>query len=196
MFKLSENVNLNYVATICKITELFPIENSDNLLRTVVNGFDIVVDKSTKVGDTVVYFPTECAICPEFLSVNNLFEFTERERNANYAEVEVALAECNEIKDDAERNERFKEIRRMAGFFNKHGRVRAINLRGCPSLGFLAKPELFERMFPNTTFDWENNIGVQFDTVDDVRFVKKYVPNIPVARSGNGSGKTKKQKAL
>ena len=196
MFKLSENVNLNYVATICKITELFPIENSDNLLRTVVNGFDIVVDKSTKVGDTVVYFPTECAICPEFLSVNNLFEFTERERNANYAEVEVALAECNEIKDDAERNERFKEIKRMAGFFNKHGRVRAINLRGCPSLGFLAKPELFERMFPNTTFDWENNIGVQFDTVDDVRFVKKYVPNIPVARSGNGGGKTKKQKAL
>lgn len=196
MFKLSENVNLNYVATICKITELFPIENSDNLLRTVVNGFDIVVDKSTKVGDTVVYFPTECAICPEFLSVNNLFEFTERERNANYAEVEVALAECNEIKDDAERNERFKEIRRMAGFFNKHGRVRAINLRGCPSLGFLAKPELFERMFPNVTFDWENNIGVQFDTVDDVRFVKKYVPNIPVARSGNGGGKTKKQKAL
>ena len=43
MFKLSENVNLNYVATICKITELFPIENSDNLLRTVVNGFDIEI---------------------------------------------------------------------------------------------------------------------------------------------------------
>ena len=196
MLTQSENANVNYLATICKIGELFPIENSDNLLKTVVNGFNIVVDKNTQVGDTVIYFPTECAICSEFLSVNNLYEFTERERNANYAEVEVALAACNEIKDDAERNERFKEIRRMAGFFNKHGRVRAINLRGCASLGFLAKPELFERAFPNVTFDWESNIGLQFDTVDDVKFVKKYVPNIPTARSGGGNGQTKRQKTV
>ena len=66
MFKLSENPNLNYVATICRITETYPIENSDNLVRTVVNGYDMVVDKSTQVGDIVVYFPVESTICNEF----------------------------------------------------------------------------------------------------------------------------------
>lgn len=196
MFKLSENPNLNYVATICRITETYPIENSDNLVRTVVNGYDMVVDKSTQVGDIVVYFPVESTICNEFLSVNNLYEFSERLLNNNCANVEVELAKANSIADETEKAERLKEIRRMAGFFNKHGRVRTINLRGCPSQGFLAKTSLFERLFPDMTFDWENNINKQFDTIGDLLIVKKYVPKISATHSGNGGGKTKKQKAV
>lgn len=192
MFKLSENANLNYVATICKITDVFPIENSDNLVRTVVNGFDIVVDKNTNVGDIVIYFPTESAICKEFLSINNLYDSFEL--NSNYAEVAIAIDEAAHIADETEYKERMKEIRRMAGFFNKHGRVRAINLRGCPSLGFLAKPEQFVNLFPKADFDWENNVGVSFDTIEDTLIVKKYVPRIVERQHGAGKSNAGKNR--
>jgi hypothetical protein len=192
MFKLSENANLNYVATICKITDVFPIENSDNLVRTVVNGFDIVVDKNTNLGDIVIYFPTESAICKEFLSINNLYDSFEL--NSNYAEVAIAIDEAAHIADETEYKERMKEIRRMAGFFNKHGRVRAINLRGCPSLGFLAKPEQFVNLFPKADFDWENNVGVSFDTIEDTLIVKKYVPRIVERKQGAGKSNAGKNR--
>lgn len=192
MFKLSENANLNYMATICRITDVFPIENSDNLVRTVVNGFDIVVDKNTNVGDIVIYFPTESAICKEFLSINNLYDSFEL--NSNYADVVIELDKASHIANETEYKERMKEIRRMAGFFNKHGRVRAINLRGCPSLGFLAKPEQFVNLFPKADFDWENNVGVSFDTIEDTLIVKKYVPRIVERKQGAGKSNARKNR--
>ena len=55
MLTKSENCNPNYLAKICKIEELYPIEGADNLLRTNIGGYDMVVSKDMQIGDVVVY---------------------------------------------------------------------------------------------------------------------------------------------
>lgn len=61
-FKLTKDANPNYLATICRIGTLYPIEGADRLMKTVINGYDIVVSKDYKEGDIVVYFPVESSI--------------------------------------------------------------------------------------------------------------------------------------
>ena len=81
MLKITENANPNYLAKICKITEMNPIEGADRLMTTNIGGYDMVVSKDMKIGDTVVYFPVESAICEKFLGTNNLYELSEAHRN-------------------------------------------------------------------------------------------------------------------
>lgn len=91
----SEDANPNYLATICQIENLYPIEGADRLMRTTINGNDMVVSKDMKIGDVVVYFPVETAICEQFLSANNLYELSEAHRNANFMEVEELIKFAN-----------------------------------------------------------------------------------------------------
>ena len=65
--RISEDANINYLAIVSKISALKPIENADKLCTTVLNGYDIIVDKATKVGDVVVFFPIESCICEKYL---------------------------------------------------------------------------------------------------------------------------------
>ena len=85
-FILKKDANPNYLATICKIGEVFPIEGADRLVKTVINGYDIVISKDYKPGDIVVYFPVESAISEKYLSANNLYERGEFELNSNAEE--------------------------------------------------------------------------------------------------------------
>lgn len=51
----SKNISHEYCCTIVKIGELFPIEGSDFLCKTLVNGFSIVVRKDeVKAGDIMI----------------------------------------------------------------------------------------------------------------------------------------------
>lgn len=194
IFTLSENANLNYVATICKITELFPIEKSDHLMRTVVNGFDIVVSNETKVGDIVVYFPVESTICNGFLGKNNLFDINNYQLNDNAAEVDKILNSAELDKLTAK-----TEAKNICGFFTDKGRVKTITLRECPSQGFVTpvkslcnwKSEL------NNIDDWEPFVGTVFDTVYGELLVKKYIPiikdNTHVSTGKNKNAKRNKK---
>ena len=53
-FILKEGANPNYLCTICKIGETTPIEGADRLVKTVVNGYDIVISKEMTPGTVVV----------------------------------------------------------------------------------------------------------------------------------------------
>ena len=99
-FVLTEGANPNYLCTICKIGEMFPIEGADRLVKTVINGYDIVIPKTHKEGDIVLYFPVETAICEQYLSANNLFEMSEFERNSNVEEVKEKLLSLQYIRDE------------------------------------------------------------------------------------------------
>ena len=83
--RLTSDANPNYLATICRIGEVFPIEGADRLVKTVVNGYDIVISKDYVPGDIVVYFPVESVISSKYLSANNLYEMGEFERNRRKA---------------------------------------------------------------------------------------------------------------
>ena len=109
ILKTSENANINYLAIISKIGSVKPIENSDRLSTTVLNGYDIIVQNTMEKGDIVVYFPMESCICEQFLSANNEYGIDEYEKNSNAVEVkELIDASMNET--DSEKATELMEI--------------------------------------------------------------------------------------
>ena len=123
MLKKSENANINYLAIISKITTVKPIENSDRLSTTVVNGYDIIVQNTTKVGDIVVFFPQECCICEKFLSANNQYGISDYEKNANASEVKALIAASLKETEVEDADRLMQDAKSRVGFFNKYGRV-------------------------------------------------------------------------
>ena len=184
-FVLTEGHNPNYLCTVCKIGEMFPIEGADRLVKTVINGYDIVISKEHKEGDIVVYFPVETSICEQYLSANNLYEMGEFERNSNAEEVKEILIKADSLKDtDIEgKSVLLAEAKTKCGFFNKHGRVRILKLRGQYSQGFVASVDSLVK-FDNSLadVDWESMVDCQFNQVCGVEFCKKYVPAIKERR--------------
>lgn len=184
-FTLSKKHNPNYLATIQRVGELHPIEGSDNLLRAVIDGFDIVVPKTLKPEDIVVYVPVETAICEKYLASNNDYEINEWSRNANAAEVATLLAKGDE--------ESKKLAKSKVGFFNKKGVVRTVKLRGVPSCGYVSSTDSLVTAFPQLKdTNWEALIGVQFDEICGERFCWKYIPPAP-EEPKHGNGKHKKR---
>ena len=196
MFKKSDNYKQEYCAQIVKIGELIPIENSDFLARTVVNGFNVVVGKNdVKEGEIMVYAKLETEVNADFLSVNNQFEIGERHLNKNYEEVQALL---DEGKDD--------EAKKLVGYFNKYGRVRIVKLRKCPSEGCLFtidslakwKPEIANYDFSQCFIPNEDGIVEPFcfDTIGDDLFVKPYVPRISNRQQARGDKAGKRNRRL
>lgn len=64
----------NYACSVVEIKNLFPIEGADNLLRTVVNGNNVVVPKTTEVGSKMLYFCSGTKLSAEYCKVNNLYD--------------------------------------------------------------------------------------------------------------------------
>ena len=187
-FILKEGANPNYLCTICKIGETFPIEGADRLVKTVVNGYDIVVSKDMKPGTVVVYFPVECAISQDFLSANNLYERGEFFRNANAEEVKTLIEQAENAEKDEDKAEILAKIKSMCGFFGKNGRVRILKLRGQYSQGFIAGVDSLVNMDSSLSdVDWESMVGTQFNFVDDKEICWKYIPATKEVRSGGGS---------
>lgn len=173
---LKEGANPNYLATICQIKEIYPIEGADRVVKTVINGYDMIISKDIKIGDVVVYVPVETVICHEFLSRNNFYDVSCYELNENKEEVEKLLEQRKslESKLSNEYKEVDKEIKSKCGFFNRHGRVRILKLRGQYSMGFLIPWEqLLHSMGLDMTLQPE--IGYQFNYIGDIEFCKKYI---------------------
>lgn len=195
MFTQSKNIKLEYCAQIVKIGELLPIEGSDFLVKTNIgDAYQVVVGKDdVKTGDIMVYCKLETAINKDFLSVNNQFELSERHLNKNYEEVQKLI---DEGKED--------EVKKMVGYFNKHGRVRIVKLRGCASEGCLFTIDSLEKWNPKVLdYDFEkcfkpNEDGVvvpfEFDTIDGVLFVEAYVPPLPQSQTRRSDGLTRNER--
>jgi tRNA-binding EMAP/Myf-like protein len=151
MFTKSQNHNINYLATVTQITHLRPHPNADRLKVCTIYGNNVITGTTANEGDLVVYFPIECTISKEFLSYTNSFE-------------DVSLNADPKKK----------------GFFNKHGRVRAINLRGSKSEGYIIpvkELEIFTKQVLGKTIVIDGTYeGTDFDTICDHLLVKKYVP--------------------
>lgn len=189
-FKLTNDANPNYLATICKIGEVFPIEGADRLVKTVINGYDIVVSKDYKPGDIVIYFPVESSISPKYLSANNLYEISEFERNSNAEEVKAILIQAESLPESDTEGKKtlLAKAKSKCGFFNKHGRVRILKLRGQYSQGFIAGVDsMIAYNASLADVDWDSMVGRQFNYVSDDEISKKYVPLIKKAAEVHSS---------
>lgn len=169
LLSMSDNGKSEYCCNVVRIGEVAPIEGSDFLAKTIINGDSIVIRKDeVKEGDLMFYASNETQLNLGFLSANNLFELSSRELNANHEEVERLMDEGK--KDEA---------KKLVGFFNKRGRVKMIRLRGVPSFGFLFSLDTLAAWKPEVSkLNLEEYEGVDFDTVCDELFVKAYVPYV------------------
>ena len=136
-FTSSPEMKPEYCAQVVKIGELKPIEGSDYLAQVIVSGTSMVIRKDEfKTGDYAIYCKNETALNPDFLSLNNLYEVGEFMRNANREKVIELQENISKYNSKVVRTEEdlmhIKELearlKSLCGFFNKHGRVKMINL--------------------------------------------------------------------
>lgn len=108
MFTTREKDDANYLCHIVRIGLLRPVEDSDNLMKTIIKCSMVVVDKTVKEGDLMLYFPVGCKIQDWYLKKNNLY-----------------------------RSSKYNQDLTKKGFIDKNRKVRRISLRGQPSLGLV-----------------------------------------------------------
>ena len=76
--KLTINENSkNYACSVVEIKELFPIDGADAVVRTVVNGNNVVVPKTTEVGAKMLYFVSGTKLSADYCHKNNLYDKAE-----------------------------------------------------------------------------------------------------------------------
>lgn len=167
MLTKSKDFLQEYCATVVKIGAITPIEGTDFLGTTLVNGFSIIVRKDLiHEGDIMIYCPIETQLNTGFLSANNLYEWSHRHLNQNYEKVEDCISQDG-----------LEVAKKMVGFFNKYGRVRILRLRGQASMGYLTPIQsLYTWGACLGGVDWENCIGMDFDEVNGERFIQVYIP--------------------
>lgn len=148
-FTQSPNIKKEYCCTIVKISDVTPIEGSDFLSTTLVNGFPVVVRRDqVKSGDLLFYVANECQLSEDFCRENNLY-------------------------DDRELN----KDKEKKGYLNKYGRVRIVKLRGQASMGLLISKEDMMN-YIKEDFTKEMKEGLEFDMIQDKLFVKAFVPPV------------------
>lgn len=202
IFTSSPEMKTEYCAQVVRIGEMKPIEGSDYLAQILVSGTSMVVRKDEfKTGDYAIYCKNETAINGDFLSINNCYEQSEYMRNVNRDKV-IALKEQIQnfatkvirTEEDLEKiNELEFKVKSLCGFFNKHGRVKMINLRKVPSYGVLFKLDTFAKWKPEVAkldlskfiINEEMGIGMDFDTVCGEKFIQVYIPPIKEQPSRN-----------
>lgn len=142
--KIESPRNPNYAAVVTKLKVFRDLEGCDRVKAAMIYGNQVIVSKDAKEGDIGLFFPVECAISKEFLGNNNQFRKTEM-GNVDQA---------------------------AKGFFEEHGRVKAVKFRGHKSEGFWC-PISFLNYLGDIGYLEE---GVEFDRIGDHEICKKYVP--------------------
>ncbi len=136
--------NINYAATVVALKDFVDLQNCDNVKAALIFGSSVIVGKNTLVGDVGLFFPAECQLSPEFLANNNLY------RKAEFGNIDP----------------------NQKGFFEQHGRVKAMKFRGHKSEGFwIPLTSLLYLNIPLAEF----NVGDVFDYVGEHEICRKYI---------------------
>ena len=98
----------NYTCQVIKLPNKIPIKGLDNLVEVVHQGNSCLVGKDSNPDELYLFFPVECQISHEFLSNNNLYRHSEKNKDTT-----------------------------KSGFFEDSGRVKAIKFKGIISSGFI-----------------------------------------------------------
>lgn len=66
MFTKSEKHNINYLASIIKLSNVRKLPNSDRLQCVTVQGNNVITGLTAKDDDLYCFFPLESSICGKF----------------------------------------------------------------------------------------------------------------------------------
>lgn len=135
--------NVNYCGTICRLSGFQSLPGLNNLKAARIFGNQVLVSKDAEEGAIGVFFPVECQLTAAFLSVNNLF------RKGEWGN------------KDPEKK----------GFFEEHGRVRAIKFKGHKSEGFWIPISCLDSFLNGETLPE----GTNFDRIGGTEICRKYI---------------------
>lgn len=166
--------SINYAATIVSIDNLHPIPDKDMIQRTVIHGNNVIVSKSVKVGDIMVYFCSGTRLSEGYCYHNNLY--TDKEKNI--------------------------DVNAKPGYISpKQRRVKALKLAGVISDGFLMPVSSLDFMLRvedispqgRVTAQWSTlldgsafKVGDTFTTINGADICEKYIVQV---RNSNPGGK-------
>lgn len=137
----------NYCATVIEIKTLVPLAKCDNVVAAMIFGNSVIVGKDTQPGDIGLFFPLETALSDEFLKNNNLY----RDATLNL--------------DTTKK-----------GYFESHGRIRAVKFRGMhKSEGFYIPLSCLNYLGPVKLED-HLTIGDEFNEIEGHQVCHKYIP--------------------
>lgn len=148
--QLASPKNNNYCATIVELSTFVDLPNCDNVKAALIFGNSVIISKSTQAGEIGVFFPVEVQLHQEFLSENNLYRKAEWGNN---------------------------DLTSKGGFFEQHGRVKAVKFRGHKSEGFYIPIECLNYIGER---GWLK-AGDTFDAIGEHEICRKYIPK----RQGN-----------
>lgn len=136
--------SLNYAAQIIKLPAKQVVPGLDKLVKVTHQGNDVLVGKDTPEDGLYIFFPVECAIHPEYLSYNN--EFRDSTRN----------------KDTSKKS-----------YFEDTGRVKALKLRDIISTGYIAPINSLYGVLTKHDYE-QLAAGDEFTTINGFELVRKY----------------------
>jgi hypothetical protein len=147
MFTPQPPRNKNYCGSIAALQCFRDLPNCDNVKAALIFGNSVIVSKTAQAGDIGVFFPVEAALSREFLGQNNLY------RKPEWGNV------------DPEKK----------GYFEEHGRIKAVKFRGHKSEGFwIPIAALAYTGIPADEF----TPGMEFDKIGDREICRKYVAKV------------------
>lgn len=139
----------NYKAVIVTIDNVREHTNADRLNCTNIFFNNIIIAKTTKIGDIGVYFPLECQLSQEFCDANDLIR-------------------RDEIVDGVKK--------KAGGMFDANRRVRAQGFRGEKSMGFWIEAVALKKWAEHAGFELpELKPGDEFDSLHGHEICRKYV---------------------
>jgi hypothetical protein len=168
--KLEPPKNANYAATVVELKSFVDLAGCDNIKAALIFGNSVIVSKATQVGDIGLFFPVETQLDKEFLGVNNLFRKPEL--------------------GNVDQNQK--------GFFEEHGRIKAVKFRGHKSEGFFIPLASLGYISDdiNLIYKYGIEVGATFDTIDGHPICRKYVPARRPGSGPNLGAKVPKQAPL
>ena len=150
----------NYACSVVEIKNLFPIEGADNVLRTVVNGNNVVVPKTTEVGSRMLYFVSGTKLSAEYCRVNNLY--------------------------DKEENNLDTTKRGFVSF--KSRRIKCLRLRGVISDGMLMPLSSLLPFLEQSSINYLK-VGDEFTDINGNSLCEKYIVPVRNSGENNKKGK-------
>ena len=136
--------NPNYSAVVTELSSFVELANCNNVKAALIFGNSVIVSKSTNAGDIGLFFPVETQLTEAFCGANNLF------RKPEWGNVDP----------------------QAKGFFEQHGRVKAVKFRGHKSEGF---------WIPLASLEFAGDYaglkpGDEFDILNGHEICRKYIP--------------------
>jgi RNA ligase len=142
--RFEEPKNKNYCAVVVALDRFVDLSNCNNLKAAIIFNNSVLVGKGEPAGAVGLFFPVETQLLPEFLANNNLYKHPE------WGNVDPAAK----------------------GYFEQHGRVKALKFRGHKSEGFWIPIESLNYL--GNSLD-SYPVGTEFDTIGDHPVCKKYI---------------------